>query len=56
MTCDQCFALLDRYVELELTGADADAQVPGMEAHLVGCPACNEGHELLLEYVRERGR
>ena len=56
MTCDQCFALLDRYVELELTGADADAQVPGMEAHLVGCPACNEEHELLLEYVRERGR
>jgi hypothetical protein len=56
VTCDQCFALLDRYVELELTGADADAQVPGMEAHLVGCPACNEEHELLLEYVRERGR
>src|SRR5215217_4189269 len=26
--CDECFAELDRYVELELTGADPDAQLP----------------------------
>ena len=50
--CDECFALVDRYVELELTGEDAEAGCPGMAAHLVGCPACGEEHELLLEYVR----
>ena len=50
--CDECFALLDRYVELELAGADAEDTYAGMEAHLVGCPACAEEHELLLEYVR----
>jgi hypothetical protein len=44
LTCEQCFAELDRYVELEHGGADADAAVPGMRAHLEGCPACEEDH------------
>ena len=47
LDCDKCFANLDRYVELELAGAHADAQVPGLRAHLVGCPACAEEHESL---------
>jgi hypothetical protein len=45
--CDECFEQLDRYVELELRGAPADALVPGLRAHLVGCPACAEEHESL---------
>jgi hypothetical protein len=40
--CDQCFDELDRYVELELEGADADNAFPGLSAHLEGCPACAE--------------
>jgi hypothetical protein len=51
LTCEQCFAELDRYVELELRRADADRQVPGMRAHLEGCPACAEDHESLLAFV-----
>ena len=31
--------------------ADADEQVPGMRAHLEGCPACAEDHESLLAFV-----
>jgi anti-sigma factor RsiW len=54
VTCEQCFELLDRYVEGELRGADADAAFPGMAAHLEGCPACRQEHELLLAYARER--
>ena len=50
--CDECFEQLDRYVELELAGADADAAVPGLRAHLDGCPACHEEHESLLAFVR----
>ena len=46
--CDACFAELDRYVELELAGVDADAAVPGLRAHLEGCPACREEHDSLL--------
>jgi hypothetical protein len=48
LTCEQCFEELDRYVELELAGADADRAVPGMRAHLTGCPACREEHESLV--------
>ena len=49
VSCDECFERLDEYVELELEGADADARVPGMRAHLEGCPACREEHESLRE-------
>ena len=45
--CDECFEQLDRYVELQLAGAPADELVPGLRAHLVGCPACAEEHESL---------
>ena len=51
LTCDECFEHLDRYVELELDGHDADAAVPGMRAHLEGCPACKEDHESLTAFV-----
>ena len=51
LTCEQCFDLLDRYVDLEVSGAAADAQVPGMRAHLEGCPACDEDHASLLAFV-----
>ena len=51
LTCEQCFQELDRYVELELAVRDADREVPGMEAHLDGCPACREDHESLLAFA-----
>jgi hypothetical protein len=51
LSCDECFEHLDRYVELELAGADADAGVPGLRAHLAGCPACREEHDSLLALV-----
>ena len=50
--CDECFDRLDRYVELEVSGRDADAVLPGLRAHLDGCPACREEHESLLALVR----
>jgi hypothetical protein len=52
--CDECFAELDRYVELERSGAEADAALPGMAAHLEGCPACREEHASLRELVDGR--
>jgi hypothetical protein len=51
LTCEECFEQLDRYVELELGGHDADRAVPGMRPHLEGCPACREDHESLLALV-----
>ena len=52
LTCEQCFEQLDRYVELELAGRDADAAVVGMRAHLEGCPACHEDRESLAALLR----
>ena len=46
--CDECFEVLDAYVELELAGAGADAQMPLMRAHLAGCSACRDDHDSLL--------
>ena len=51
LTCEQCFELLDTYVEYELAGHDADGRAPGMREHLQGCPACAEEHDSLLELV-----
>jgi hypothetical protein len=52
LTCDECFEHLDRYVEIELAGRDADAAIPGMLAHLEGCPACREDHDSLVALLQ----
>jgi hypothetical protein len=52
VTCEECFELLDEYVELELAGEDADRRLPGLREHLQGCPACNEDHESLRAFVQ----
>ena len=49
--CDECFERLDEYVELEVAGRDADDALPGLRAHLDGCPACREEHESLRALV-----
>jgi hypothetical protein len=51
VTCEQCFELLDQYVELEVAGEDADAHLPGLRTHLEGCLACREDHESLRALV-----
>ena len=50
--CDECFDQLDRYVEAEVAGGDPEAAVPGLRAHLAGCPACHEDYESLRAIVR----
>ena len=45
--CDACFEELDRYVEAERP----DEEVPGMAAHLAGCPACREEYESLKQFA-----
>ena len=57
VSCEECFERLDEYVDLEIRdgdaegGGDAEARVPGMRAHLEGCPACREDHESLHAFV-----
>lgn len=51
VTCEECFEQLDRYVDLELAGANADSAIPGLRPHLEGCPACREDYESLRAYL-----
>ena len=51
VSCEACFERLDEYVDAELAGRDADREIPGMAAHLEGCPACREDHESLRDLV-----
>jgi hypothetical protein len=53
LSCEECFEHLDRYVELELSGRDAEQTIPGMRAHLHGCPACREDHESLTQLLTQ---
>jgi hypothetical protein len=49
LSCDDCFWLVDQYVELALeVGAAAGEQLPAMRAHLAGCAACREEALTLL--------
>lgn len=51
LSCEECFEALDRYVDAESAGLDPEAAVPGMAAHLEGCPACAEDHAGLRALV-----
>jgi hypothetical protein len=56
VSCEDCFERLDRYVELLLAGADADAALPGMRAHFEGCAACAEDRESLRALLASQNR
>lgn len=45
--CEECFARLDEFVELELAGLHPEARIPGLRVHLDGCPACRQEHDAL---------
>ncbi len=55
LSCEACFEHLDEYIDLEVAGEDADARLPGMRAHLEGCPACHEDHASLRDFVLAQG-
>ena len=49
--CDECFELLDEFVELELAGGEVEERMPGLRAHLEGCSVCRGEHEALRALV-----
>lgn len=51
LTCEECFAELPRYVELAGKERHAEPLHARMQAHLEGCAACGEEHEVLRELV-----
>ena len=54
LSCDDCFRLVDRYVEQVLADAEPpDPELATMPAHLAGCPACDEEATTLLLLAAE---
>ncbi|MDX6726914.1 MAG: hypothetical protein QOK49_1719 [Baekduia sp.] len=51
VSCDDCFAQLDAYVDRDAVAGDAAQIMPALAAHLRGCPACSEDHDSLRALV-----
>jgi hypothetical protein len=53
LSCDDCFRLVDRYVDglLAEEVAETDAELAALPAHLAGCSACAEEATTLLLLV-----
>jgi hypothetical protein len=52
ISCTECFDLVSRFVELEVSGRDAAAELPLVHGHLSQCRACREEYEALRDLVR----
>jgi len=46
-SCEETFALLDEYAEMVVSGAEAAALMPLVEAHLRACPECGSRFKAL---------
>ena len=49
--CDHVIEVMDLFVELVLKGEDPEGQLPGVSAHLLGCPPCGQDVEGLLAAI-----
>lgn len=52
-SCDDVFAVLDEYTELELKGQDAARLMPLLRKHMDRCHDCGEEHQALLEILQK---
>lgn len=52
ISCTECFDLVSHFVEVELSGQDAVAQMPKVKQHLDQCPACRAEYEILRDLQR----
>jgi hypothetical protein len=57
ISCSACFDFVSQYVEVELSGEDAAAQMPQLRQHLDQCPACRAEYETLrdLQELENKG-
>lgn len=57
ISCTECFDLVSRFVELEISGQDAPAKMPQLKQHLNQCRACRDEYEALrdLRRLEEKG-
>ncbi|MFL7812697.1 MAG: hypothetical protein ACK2TT_08545 [Anaerolineales bacterium] len=49
MDCGHCHDELDQFIEMKISGKNAEEAMPLVKEHLDLCPACREEYEVLLE-------
>jgi predicted anti-sigma-YlaC factor YlaD len=50
--CDECWDHLDQFVDLVLTGKDAEEALPLVQEHLVLCIECREEYQALISALQ----
>lgn len=51
-SCEDVFAALDQYTEMEMKGEDAARLMPLLRKHMDRCHDCDEEHSALLEILQ----
>jgi hypothetical protein len=52
ISCTECFDLISRFVEVEISGVDVVAELPYVKQHLDQCRACQDEYETLFDLRR----
>jgi hypothetical protein len=52
-TCEDVFAIVDQYAEVEFHGEDAARLMPLIKQHMELCHNCNEEYEALLDILEK---
>jgi hypothetical protein len=52
ISCTECFDLVSRFVDLEISRRNVVAELPKVQQHLRQCPACREEYETLRDLIR----
>ena len=52
ISCTECFALVSRYVDLEVAGTVSEHTLPRLKQHLQQCGVCREEYEVLRALAR----
>ena len=52
ISCTECFDLVSRFVEVEISGRDVVDELPQVKQHLDQCRACREEYEILRDLRR----
>jgi hypothetical protein len=57
ISCSECLDWVSHFVDVELSGEDAAAQMPALKQHLDQCSTCREEYETLrdLQQLENKG-
>jgi hypothetical protein len=52
-TCEEVYAIVDQYAEMEFSGKDAARLMPLLKQHIESCHNCCEEYEALLDVLEK---